>query len=394
MVRPLHWDTFDGPMSDWNAYGPPRAYIDTGNMVPDGVGGLLSTFVDSTFTSYYIQRVTDSGSAEYAMPTGTNALAMVGDDATGYFISATLDGVTAADTRNGSQKWTATGGMWSLPIATRLGGGVDLFDGTTLTVLDGSGQAVATRAVPVSQIDFAQSPRSETFIGMPECCDYAALAGPETTDESMYSFAAFDYAGQWNVGNVQLSGAPTMPDCWTGSPFSFPDGEKTRLRREYKEKGVQLIPECWMFTDQGSMFFNFGTLNMGNYGVGLLTDAFLRPASSGFSLDAWFASAYNIDPNMNFTINSGYRSPKKNARVSGAARNSRHMYGDAADVNTTSKPMWDKMIQAARTLGMWTEPLAGPCKDACAHADLRPQNWAPATLKNMAPYRPGTWDPR
>ena len=389
-------------MTDWDAYGPPRTYIDNGFLVPDGVGGLLSSFMDAASTSHHIRRIEDSGYTDYAMPSGTNALAMVGDDATGYFLSASLDGVTAADTRNGAPKWTVTGALWSLPVATNLGGGIDMFDGTTLTVLDGEGQPVSTHSVPVAGFELWHSPSSETFIGMAECCEYAALAGPESADESLYSFAGFDYTGVANAGNAQLSGAPSMPDCWTTPPsfgtFGVPDGQRTRLRREYGTYGVHLIPECWMFTDNnGSALFSFQTLNQGHYNVALLTDAFLRPSSSGFSLDAWFSEAQKSEPQISFTINSAFRSPKKNANLKpiAGATNSRHLYGDAADVDTGDvDARYDRLIQAARDLNMWTEPDNGPCKKACAHADLRPATWTPRTLKNMAPYRSGTWDPR
>ncbi len=178
MARPLHWDAFDGPMTDWDAYGPPRTYIDNGFLVPDGVGGLLSSFMDAASTSHHIRRIEDSGYTDYAMPSGTNALAMVGDDATGYFLSASLDGVTAADTRNGAPKWTVTGALWSLPVATNLGGGIDMFDGTTLTVLDGEGQPVSTHSVPVAGFELWHSPSSETFIGMAECCEYTSTGRP------------------------------------------------------------------------------------------------------------------------------------------------------------------------------------------------------------------------
>ncbi len=182
------------------------------------------------------------------------------------------------------------------------------------------------------------------------------------------------------------------------APSASPMGSERDCVGSMVLYGVHLIPECWMFTDNnGSALFSFQTLNQGHYNVALLTDAFLRPSSSGFSLDAWFSEAQKSEPQISFTINSAFRSPKKNANLKpiAGATNSRHLYGDAADVDTGDvDARYDRLIQAARDLNMWTEPDNGPCKKACAHADLRPATWTPRTLKNMAPYRSGTWDSR
>lgn len=72
-------------------------------------------------------------------------------------------------------------------------------------------------------------------------------------------------------------------------------------------------------------------------------------------------------------MQSAYRNPVRNFRV-GGARQSRHMYGDAADLQNQARTQaeYNSSAQAARNaLASYIEPLNGPCGFGCVHADWR-----------------------
>ena len=101
-------------------------------------------------------------------------------------------------------------------------------------------------------------------------------------------------------------------------------------------------------------------------------------STSGYGLDDW-----RVQYGGPRTMNSAYRNPARNARVGGASQ-SRHMYGDAGDLNNNSyssgncgagsacQNEWNAMINAAIAAKRdYTEPSSGPCGYAYAHADWR-----------------------
>jgi hypothetical protein len=75
-------------------------------------------------------------------------------------------------------------------------------------------------------------------------------------------------------------------------------------------------------------------------------------------------------------INRGYTTPKHNATITGAATNSNHIYGTAADVAST-QDTWVLLKQAAKDAGACTEP-ASLSYPGHVHADWRggcPGGW-------------------
>lgn len=56
-------------------------------------------------------------------------------------------------------------------------------------------------------------------------------------------------------------------------------------------------------------------------------------------------------------VNRGYSTPRHNAKIKGAARNSQHLYGTAADVDSDPSD-WHAKRDAARDAGACLEPLA------------------------------------
>lgn len=73
----------------------------------------------------------------------------------------------------------------------------------------------------------------------------------------------------------------------------------------------------------------------------------------------------NTSPYFPNTFSSGYRTPNKNAGTSGAAGNSRHMHGDAADIYEYSQEGWDYLRYVAKDSG------------ACGFACVEPRSMTP-----------------
>ena len=141
------------------------------------------------------------------------------------------------------------------------------------------------------------------------------------------------------------------------------------LDREYDQHPVNLDPECYDFTNsRGSSYYGFSAINGGDYSYALVRDPLVAAASSGHGLDKW-REAFGENRN----ISSGYRNPARNASVAGAT-NSRHMYGDAADLDTQTNTQteWDDMVTAANASDpSYVEPVTGPCGLGCVHIDWR-----------------------
>ncbi|MEK8032913.1 D-Ala-D-Ala carboxypeptidase family metallohydrolase [Ideonella sp. DXS29W] len=148
--------------------------------------------------------------------------------------------------------------------------------------------------------------------------------------------------------------------------------------REYDTYNVSLNPTCSNFTNRRrTEYFAFSELETGDYSWALLRTPFMAAKSTGYGVDKW---RYEYG-GPRYT-NSVYRNPARNSRVGGASQ-SRHMYGDAADLdnrsNTSSE--WNNMYYAAgRAHADWREPSNGPCGYACNHADWRSHSGGYATL--------------
>jgi hypothetical protein len=146
--------------------------------------------------------------------------------------------------------------------------------------------------------------------------------------------------------------------------------ERDAIIKEYVDKGVNLTPACADFTQAAkSEFFTFKQLTVNDpHSWALIREPLVVGKRTRYGLDKWrqeYGSAR--------ITNSVYRSPIKNETVGGAPQ-SRHMHGDAADLrNETGKdPEYDAMVTAAQNARAdYIEPISGPCKKACVHADWR-----------------------
>lgn len=156
--------------------------------------------------------------------------------------------------------------------------------------------------------------------------------------------------------------APTLATASCGD-------QRDTIIAEYVRYGVNVHPSCGSFTRSAhTVHFTFGELNTGDYSWALLRAPFLAGASSGYGLDRW-REEYG-GPR---TANSAYRNPSHNARVGGASQ-SRHMFGDAADLRNVSGTTreYNAMVSAARRAHAdYIEPPTLACRIACAHADWR-----------------------
>lgn len=159
---------------------------------------------------------------------------------------------------------------------------------------------------------------------------------------------------------VQASAGITVTGC---------GDERDQIKHEYVLFGVNLSPACADFTQsRHSVFFSFNEINTGDFSWALVRSPLIAAAASGYGLDAW-RTAYG-GPRI---INSAYRNPVHNAAIGGAPQ-SRHMFGDAADLRNVSMTTieWQAMVDAAVIAHPdFIEPLSGPCQLACVHADWR-----------------------
>ena len=169
-------------------------------------------------------------------------------------------------------------------------------------------------------------------------------------------------------------------DRWSDTVYmqarfqSCGDDTKNRLMQEYAGPTYPIhnyfVPQCSDFTgSRHANYFSFSELTVhSDYSIALLRDPLIADSSSGYGMDKWrelYGSAR--------TVNSAYRNPHHNAAVSGAA-NSRHMYGDAADLNNDSSTYdeWQQMLFAAYDANAdYLEGQNDPCQTDCVHADWR-----------------------
>jgi len=185
-----------------------------------------------------------------------------------------------------------------------------------------------------------------------------AVASVQTVSYDRW-IACYIYAG---TATAQATGT-LLADC---------GDDRTNMREEYRAGQVAWTPECTDFTQSVPTVshYSFDEWNSGTYSWAVLRDTVT-------------GNLYCVVSNYGSTpgFNSGYRNPAHNAAV-GGAQNSRHVYGDAADLDTPTSPndaLYDALRQLAKN---------GACGVACVeprgmspshfHADYRgacPAGW-------------------
>jgi hypothetical protein len=142
---------------------------------------------------------------------------------------------------------------------------------------------------------------------------------------------------------------------------------RTTIIQEYVTYQTPYDPQCSEFTQTlTDPIFTFAQLNTGTYTWAIIRSYFLTNLHS-------VAGAAETDA-LTFTINSAYRNPAKESAVSTAQpggvyhAGSRHQYGDAVDLATTSKT-WASFQQIGHEFAACVEPLVIQ-GNSTAHAHL------------------------
>jgi hypothetical protein len=149
--------------------------------------------------------------------------------------------------------------------------------------------------------------------------------------------------------------------------------ERDKLIAEYQSNGVGWRPFCSSFTQSTPTQSQYDFGSPRQVGTWCVDDDYHWAVLK----DSVTANLYCVVANYGSTpaMTSGYRSPIRNAAVNGAT-NSRHLYGDAADLQTPPAPD-DNVYNALKAIAK-----SGNCGVACVeprnisgshfHADYRP----------------------
>jgi len=172
--------------------------------------------------------------------------------------------------------------------------------------------------------------------------------------------------GTWQTANI----AAVVFAVLAGSLFASAacNDDRDKMIKEYVDQTIDFTPACGDFTSDGhSTHFTFAELNTGDFSAW----AILRG-----SLLSGIETTRTKNGNASLTVNSAYRNPKHNSGVEGAAKNSRHLHGDAIDFQS-DEDSWGGLRQAGKDASACAEPqaLSGT---GHVHLDWRgtcPANW-------------------
>jgi hypothetical protein len=176
-----------------------------------------------------------------------------------------------------------------------------------------------------------------------------------------------DYFSWDETPTVNIMGKSLTPGVWTQGIVC--GDERDSIIKEYITYKIPFTPTCDEFTQTAhTADYSFSDLNTGDYSWALIRQPLVNSAVVGYGLEKWVANIGSVH-----LITSAYRNPARNARVGGAT-SSRHLYGDAVDLQnvTRSTSEYNLLRKAALSAGAdYVEPLNGPCGTGCVHADWR-----------------------
>ena len=151
----------------------------------------------------------------------------------------------------------------------------------------------------------------------------------------------------WLVDNWYLQ--------WCGGPYP---NDADVLREQYRNYSLDVVPDCGYFLYQPeSQYFGYDVIRSHDRDY---THAIFRTAIKD-AID-WLKGQLDITIT---TLNRIYSSPAHQANKNASAMNSRHVYGDAADIHSTSATWQDLRNDAINVLS--TDPCVG----------LDPISWTP-----------------
>ena len=123
--------------------------------------------------------------------------------------------------------------------------------------------------------------------------------------------------------------------------------QRDTIIQEYRNFRVSFIPSCASFTrTKRSAHFSFAELNRGDFAWAILTDRLLNGLEN----------VRRRNGNRPLSLTSAYRNPSRNRRVGGASQ-SRHMYGDAADI-ASNRTTFPALARHGKASGGCIEPVS------------------------------------
>jgi hypothetical protein len=276
---------------------------------------------------------------------------------------------------------------WSVPndspaIAT-VDGGLIATSGVTY---DQNGNATGHLVIlPTSGNIFGPSPGLPTYTWTGNVYEIALGSVAEVGD-TPFGNATPPF---WSFSGANPSGNGTSPVCRDIRDSYVAEYGSTvvddRLIHD-RASWPRFTPTCLLFTNSASsQNFPFQQINVPDPGThpefsgqyALIKRPLVVSASSGYGLDAWVQNYKSSR-----IIDSGYRDPNQNTNP-----NSRHMLGDAIDLQNQTCPQrsaqcsaagqaeWQRMVDAAtQAHADWIEPVilkkgVLACNYACVHAE-------------------------
>ena len=145
--------------------------------------------------------------------------------------------------------------------------------------------------------------------------------------------------------------------------------DRDKLMDEYATYRIGMNLSCGSFTSEAhTEHFSFAQLNSGNYKWAVL----------GKNLLNGLECICKRRPKEQVNLNSGYRNPAHNATLKGAAPDSRHVHGDAADLASGPRT-WQSISRDGKACQACVEPLRLIGNSAShVHVDWRekcPTSW-------------------
>ncbi|HEX7153116.1 MAG TPA: D-Ala-D-Ala carboxypeptidase family metallohydrolase [Thermoanaerobaculia bacterium] len=151
------------------------------------------------------------------------------------------------------------------------------------------------------------------------------------------------------------------------STFVIEQDEIDTIRQQYVDMSKKSVPKRKEFVGQGKSprgYFSFAEIRSRDNAPYAVFTVLPR-------MDEWRENYGGP-----LRVNRGFTTPRHNARIKGAAKNSQHLYGRAVDIDSDSSDWVDKR-DAARDAGACTEPLS-ICGYGHVHGDWRkecPPGW-------------------
>lgn len=230
--------------------------------------------------------------------------------------------------------------------------------------------------------------KNQYAISVEDCTHHVLYSGnnktPELPQRNRFTFKNYETAIKKSeqVCYVTITAIAGINPIIDNLDFDNPRYDCNDIRdaisSEYASLGVAFSPRCEDYTASAkSAYFTFKQL--ASQDPRGLPFAILRNsliADSGDGLTSWMNNVVAAEGGhkLKHKLDSAYRDPVWNQAQHGHAKNGRHMFGDAADINnkTKSTDEHDRLADEANMAGAdFIETVAMACTIKCVHADWR-----------------------